>query len=468
MKIIVLGGSPKGADSVTLQYVKYWEKCFPEHEYEYIYAAQRVALFEKQPSAFEAVMEKAAGADLVIWAFPLYFLLVHSSYMRFIEMIFDRSQEGVFRGKYTAAISTSIHFFDHTAHNYIHAVCDDLGMKYIQGVPAHMHDLMDKEMQPGLQAVFQRWLETVKSKTGTLPAYAPVRKNGYGEYRPSGPAPEPLDTGKLVTIVADLPDGDSPVGRMVGRLRQSFPKSDLISLRDIRMGPCNGCLKCGFDNSCVYEGKDDLIEQHRGKVLTADIVVFAGAMNGRYLSSTWQRYLERSFNRTHQPTLAGKQIAFLISGPLSQNQNTREVLQGYTETMGGSLVSIISDETSDSSVIDSAIDAAAIVLKRYSEAGIRQPVSFLGTAGMKIFRDEIFGGLRFVFQSDHRYYKKHGIYDFPHKKRAVRLLMSLLIPVSKIPFLRKKISGRMKRMMVLPYKKVLAHAGPVEHMNLPG
>jgi len=467
MKIIVLGGSPKGTNSVTLQYVYYWEKCFPGHEYEIIPAAQRIALYEKRPDAFDAIMEKVSEADLVIWAFPLYYLMVHSSYMRFIELIFERERQAVFEGKYAAAVSTSIHFFDHTAHNYINAVCDDLGMKYIGGVPAHMHDLMDRKKQPSLRAVFRRWLEAVECGTGTMRAYAPVRAEGFGVYQPVLPVPQPQQTGKRVTIVADLPGGDSAIRRMIERIRRSFPGAELINLREIKMGPCMGCLKCGFDNRCAYEGKDDLIELHRGKVLTADILVFAGEMTGRYLSHYWQRYLERSFNRTHQPVLTGKQIAFLISGPLSQNANVREVFQGYTETMGGNLVSIVTDENTDPATIDSAIDATAGVLARYAGEDIRTPVSFLGIGGMKIFRDEIYGGLRFVFQKDHLYYRRHGIYDFPQRKRLLVALMAVLTLLSRIPFFRKKIQSRMGKMMTMPYRKVLAAAkpagaGPVE------
>lgn len=462
MKIIVLGGSPKGTNSVTLQYVYYWEKCFPGHEYEIIPVAQRTALYEKRPEVFESVMEKIAGADLVIWAFPLYYLMVHSSCMRFIELIFERGKQAAFKGRYAAAVSTSIHFFDHTAHNYINAVCDDLEMKYIGGLPAHMHDLMDRTKQPSLQAVFRRWLEAVEHGVGSTRAYAPVRDEGFGEYQPVLPDPQPQQTGKRVAIVADLPEGDSAIRRMVERLSCSFPEAELINLREIKMGPCAGCLRCGFDNRCVYEGKDDLIELHRGRVLTADILVFAGEMTIRYLSHYWQRYLERSFNRTHQPVLTGKQIAFLISGPLSQNANVREVLQGYTETMGGNLVSIVTDENSDSAAVDSAIDTTAGVLARYAGEAIRTPVSFLGVGGMKIFRDEIYGGLRFVFQEDHLYYKRHGIYDFPQKKRLLLALMSAMTLLSRIPFFRKKIQAAMVKMMTMPYRKVLAAAGPAE------
>ena len=49
---------------------------------------------------------------------PSLFSSGHSNYKRFIELIFERHQEQVFAGKYTASLSTSIHFYDHTTHNY--------------------------------------------------------------------------------------------------------------------------------------------------------------------------------------------------------------------------------------------------------------------------------------------------------------------------------------------------------------
>ena len=37
----------------------------------------------------------------------------------------------------------SIHFFDNIAHEYMRAICDDLGMVFINSYSAHMYDLMD-------------------------------------------------------------------------------------------------------------------------------------------------------------------------------------------------------------------------------------------------------------------------------------------------------------------------------------
>ena len=184
-------------------------------------------------------------------------------------------------------------------------------------------------------------------------------------------------------------------------------------------------------------------------------------MHDRYFSHVWQRYLERNFVHTHQTVLKGKQIAFLVSGPLSQNLNAREILQGYSETMGANLVSIITDEGEDSKALDLIIENLALEMSEANKNSIVRPHTFLGDGGMKIFRDDIAGGLRFVFQEDHKYYKKHGIYDFPHKKRLQRLGITIAVMFSKIPFLRKKIRDRLTADMLRPYEKPLQKAEAV-------
>ncbi len=462
MKILVLNGSPKGPTSVTMQYIAYWQKRFPAFEFTVVHVAQQQRLFEKNRAAVDTVMNKVAAADFVLWAFPLYFLLVHSGYMCFFELIFERGKEALFKDKYSAALSTSIHFYDHTAHNYIHSLSDDLGMNYLGGIPAHMNDLTKSDVRRSLDAVFSNWMEAAAHKLPTTPAFAPVRYTPNKlEDLDTAEEVAALDTGKKVCIVADLPSENSNLGEMVRLLRRYFPHAEMVNLAKLSMGPCRGCLKCGFDNRCVYGHRDEHYQHYRSKVLPADILIFAGTLRHRYLSSRWQRYLERSFVRTHQPVLKNKQVAFLISGPLSQNYTAREVLTAYTETMGGNLVSIISDEVHSPVELRRIIEHTARTLASFSNGKVQAPHSFLGVAGMKIFRDEIYTGLRFVFQADDRFYRQEGLYDFPHKRKLFRIAISLMILMSRIPLLRRKIPTKMKPMMLRPYKDIIARAKPM-------
>jgi len=131
MKIAVLNGSPKGDTSVTMQYIHYMRQLHPDIVLTVHNISHRIKALEKDPKAFRAVLDDVRSSDLVIWAFPLYYFLVPSQYKRFIEMVFEGKAASAFKSKFAAVLTTSLHFFDHTAHNYMRAICDDLGMKAI-------------------------------------------------------------------------------------------------------------------------------------------------------------------------------------------------------------------------------------------------------------------------------------------------------------------------------------------------
>jgi hypothetical protein len=102
--------------------------------------------------------------------------------------------------------------------------------------------------------------------------------------------------------------------------------------------------------------------------------------------------------------------------------------------------------------------AAALVwasVKSYTK-----PLTFLGIGGKKVFRDEISSKLRFPFQADHRYYRKHGMYDFSYKDYRARLTSRMLMLLTKIPVMRKEIyQKRIKEEMIKPLKKVIQQDG---------
>jgi hypothetical protein len=77
MRVIVLNGSPKGMNSVTMQYVLFLQKTFPEHEFEITNVCQDLPKLESDEAAFHAIIDKVRSADTVLWAFPLYYLCVH-------------------------------------------------------------------------------------------------------------------------------------------------------------------------------------------------------------------------------------------------------------------------------------------------------------------------------------------------------------------------------------------------------
>ncbi len=53
MKITVLNGSPKGLTSITMQYVQYIQKKFPQHEFKILNISQRIKKIEKDEMKFQ-------------------------------------------------------------------------------------------------------------------------------------------------------------------------------------------------------------------------------------------------------------------------------------------------------------------------------------------------------------------------------------------------------------------------------
>jgi multimeric flavodoxin WrbA len=456
MKIIVLNGSPKGMTSVTMQYVHYIQKEFPQHELKIINISQRIKKIESDEHAFQEILDEVKGSDGVLWASPVYFFLVPSNYKRFIELIFERNVESVFADKYTAFLTTSIHFFDHTAHNYIHAVCDDLNMKFVGSFSADMSDLHKAAERERLSLFAGKFFEIIDNKAPTSKKYWPMVQRDF-DYLP-GKAGNTVDVGsKKVVVVTDTQDHQLNLARMVERFADSFSgEIEVINLRalDIK-GSCLGCIQCSYDNQCVYQDKDEYINFYNIKLKTADILIFAGKIHDRYLSSRWKMFFDRSFFNGHAPSLIGKQMSFIISGPLSQIPNLRQVLESWIEIQDANLAGIVTDEYGNSGQIDSLLQDLASNLVQFADSGYIRTPSFLGVGGRKLFRDEIWGRLRFPFRADYLLYKELGIFDFPQKNYKKRVLSGFMSLLSKSPGFRKEVNKRMKDEMIKPFQKVL-------------
>ncbi len=456
MKIVVLNGSPKGETSVTMQYVRYIQKQFPQHELDIVHIAQRIKKIERDAATFQDIVARVRAADGVLWAFPLYIMIVHANYKRFIELVWERDAGHAFAGKYAATLSTSIHFFDHTAHNYMHAICDDLGMPYTGAFSAEMQDLLDATGQEKLTLFAKDFFQTIATQRPMPRAYVPLVTPTL-DYVP-GPVAEPVPTnGKKVVILTDSMPDQTNLTRMIARFQAAFAQEvDVINLHDLDIkGGCLGCLKCGYNYECAYTGKDEYIEFYNTKLKTADILIFAGAIHDRYLSSTWKQFFDRSFFNTHTPSLVGKQFGFIISGPLSQIPNLRQMLKAYVEWQQSNLVSFVTDEFGDTAHLDGVLQSLAERLVQFSDSGYIQPATFLSVGGMKVFRDDVWGKLRVVFQADHRAYKRMGVYDFPQRKLRTRLLNMAGTLLFRIPQVRNAFNSRIKEGMIAPYQRVL-------------
>jgi hypothetical protein len=144
---------------------------------------------------------------------------------------------------------------------------------------------------------------------------------------------------------------------------------------------------------------------------------------------------------------------FLVTYAKKQ-QNLRQILKAYVEIDQANLVDIVTDEGNSSLEIDEKLSSFAKKLLYYAQNHYMQPRTFLGIGGAKIFRDEIWGSLRFMFHADYKYYKKHGLIDFPQRSMITRLV-HLLIPIMRIKPIKRRIQSEAKTMMHFAHDKVI-------------
>jgi hypothetical protein len=300
----------------------------------------------------------------------------------------------------------------------------------------------------------------MENKLSTSRRYPPLKLREF-RYTPSGfiNEKEKIHTnGKKISIITDSTDENSNLAKMIRSFQDCFSsKVEVINVNDVDIkGGCLGCIQCGYDNQCVYNDKDEFTEFYNTKFKTPDIIIRALTIKDRYFSSRWKLVLDRSFFNGHIPTIIGRQIGYIISGPLGQIPNLRQIIHGMIELGDNNLVDIITDEYGESRDIDLMLYNLAERVVRLSNSNYISPGTYLAVGGRKIFRDAIYGRMRFVFQADHRYYEEHGLYDFPQDDEQAKKMNEMFIPLmEKDEKFRKAFYSRATIEMVKPLQELV-------------
>ena len=444
MNILVINGSPKGKNSATLQTCLYLEILHPEHRFSYLQVGTDIRKLEKD---FTPALDAVAQADLLLFSYPVYTFLVPSQLHRFIELL--KAQGVDLREKDVSQITTSKHFYDFTAHAFMRDNFADMGMKIVKGLSADMDDLTTKKGQADAEAFFDYLMWCVEKDL-----YEPVRSLPSSAARL--PVSVPEDAGGKpgdVVIVADLQPEDTQLRDMILRFRAVFPrKTRVVNIRDFPFrGGCISCFNCASDGTCIY--KDGFSELLRDSIQTAEAIVLAFTVRDHSMGSVFKTYDDRQFCNGHRTITMGKPFGYIVSGNLSAEENLRTVIHARAETGGNFLAGVATDEFSP----NSEIDALAERLQYAVEHAYVPPSDFYGVGGRKIFRDLIWL-MQGLMREDHRFFKAHGQYDFPQKRRFTMLAMYLVGALMSSPKLRAKAAGKIGEGMVAPYKKALKQA----------
>ena len=442
MNILVLNGSPKGSNSITLQTVLYLQKKFPDQDFEVLHVGQKIKSLEKD---FFPALEKLNQAEVLLFSYPVYTFIAPCQLHRFIELMKEHGVD--VSGKIATQLTTSKHFYDVTAHRYIQDNCGDLGLHLIPGLSADMDDLTTEKGRKEAENWWKHFLWSAEQGH-----FAPVY--------PVSPATTPVPTTPAedcggekkgdVVIVTDLQPEDTQLQAMVDRFRSKLPYATrIVNIREFPFrGGCLGCFQCAVSGKCVYTDRfDDFL---RNDIQKADAIVYAFTIRDHSMGARFKMYDDRQFCNGHRTVTIGMPVGYLISGNLSKEENLRTIIEGRAQVGSNILTHVATDEFATDREIDRLVSELSYSLEHKNTG----PQNFLGIGGMKIFRDLIYQ-MRGFMRADHKFFKSHGQYDFPQKKWPQSLAMYLIGAMIANPKLQKQMGGKMNEGMLMPYKKVL-------------
>ena len=252
-------------------------------------------------------------------------------------------------------------------------------------------------------------------------------------------------------IVADLRPQDTNLRNMIADFESAFPyKTRLVNIAEYPFkGGCLGCFNCAGEGKCIY--KDGFDTFLREEIQTADAIVIAFIIRDHSMGPQFKIYDDRQFCNGHRTVTEGMPFGYIVSGDYEAEPNLRTIIEARAD-VGHNFLSGVG---SDASSLQAMIQRLSYAI----ENKYVQPRTFWGVGGMKIFRDLIWI-MRGLMKADHEFYKKHGVYDFPQKKRGRMLLMCFLGAMVRNPKIKSKMGNKMNEGMAAPYAKAVAAAEP--------
>lgn len=463
MNILVINGSPKGDYSITLQTILYLQKKFQDCNFEILHVGQKIKALERD---FAPAAEQIKKADVLLFSYPVYTFIAPCQLHRFIELMKENKVD--VSGKFATQLTTSKHFYDVTAHRYVMENSQDMGLKFVRGLSADMEDLLEEKGQKEAENFWKHFLwcvekdiyepipvkgETAPLKETTVPEASQMSaktEEAESKAAESKASEDSIEAKKGIVIVTDCEKDDQTLQAMIDRFQAVIDYSTrVVNIREYPFrGGCLGCFNCAVSGKCVYiDGFDDYL---RNDIQNGDAIVYAFTIKDHSMGAAFKMYDDRQFCNGHRTVTMGMPIGYLVNGHYSQEENLRMIIEGRAEVGSNFLAGVATNETNPDQAIDNMAANLVYVLKNKHT----QPQNFFGVGGMKIFRDLIYL-MQGMMKADHKFYKVHGQYDFPQKKKGTLIkmyLVGMLISNSKI---KNKMGNAMNEGMIMPYRKVL-------------
>ncbi len=399
-----------------------YRKKFKNCNFTILDVGQKIKAYEKDMSK---AVEEIKKADLIVFSYPVYTFIATSQLHRFIELL--KKEKLDLNQKFATQVTTSKHFYDVIAYKYVMENAMDLGFKYINGLSADMDDLTKEQGRKDALDFWKFVMYSVENNIHEENRMLPEREFFYKSDEKIQGSSHSKE--KTTIVLTDCDEKDSQLKAMISDFRKIHRyETKVINLRDFPFsGGCLGCFKCAATGKCVYkDGFDDFL---RNEIQTADSIVYAFRIKDHSMGSLFKMYDDRQFCNGHRTVTEGMPIGYLICGDYEREQNLKTIVEARADVGHNFLAGVGCDF--------SGIENMSKKMCYSLENSYVLPRSFYGVGGMKIFRDLIYV-MRGLMKADHKFYKKHGVYDFPQKQRGRILFIMLIGGLASNPKMQKK------------------------------
>ena len=128
----------------------------------------------------------------------------------------------------------------------------------------------------------------------------------------------------------------------------------------------------------------------------------------------------------------------------------RELFEGYVQFQQCTLTGFVTDED-DSEEVTRALETLADKFIWALEHDLKTSKNYLGYGVHLLMQDFVYRSLG-IFQTDHRYYKKHGLYNKPGRNGTMNTFLTV---INKFPAIRREFQKNMKPSMISHLKKIV-------------
>ncbi len=432
MNIVILHGTPKPNSQVSysVAYIEFFMRNFTEHTFSVFKIGSDIKKLQKRETEYSELLDSVESADAVLFIMPVYSAMVPSGVKSFVELInTDNAAKKAFAGKWAATVTTSVNVLDRFVGQYIHAVCEDWHMHYVDSFFGTIVPVIDEQYKKNLYRFYFRFLAAAQER---IPVQKTFNSNfvAVPKYSDSSTEFTPKKSGKKIALITDMEHAGENLSEMiVSFCNSALFEVEVIDLSEYNFSHCNGCIHCTQKLECAI--KDGFQQLHKEKILTADALVIAGTIVDRYLSSEIKKFFDRGFYQNHIPYMKDKPVALIVSGPLRDNITIQESVISILELRGAACIGCVTDESEDNVHTAALIKQLAMNLSDCVEHNYTKPLSFYGVGSQRILRDFVYL-TKYPFKGERPYFKKHGFKSFPQKRYKVRLLTWILIIKSKL------------------------------------